>query len=80
MVLDGARTAGDLPLLDWFREHCARVEVTTQDGSAGRQGLVTAPLEEILAAAAPGSLQLYACGPNPMLAAVARAAGRTDAV
>lgn len=70
----GARTSGDLPLLDWFREHCARVEVTTEDGSAGHKGLVTAPLEEILAAAAPGSLQLYACGPNPMLAAVAKLA------
>ena len=73
-MLYGARTAEDLPLLDWFREHCERVEVTTEDGSAGRKGLVTAPLEEILAAASPGSLQLYACGPNPMLAAVAHLA------
>jgi dihydroorotate dehydrogenase electron transfer subunit len=68
----GARTAGDLPLLDWFREHCERVEVTTEDGSLGRKGRVTEPLEELLGHAAPGSLHLYACGPNPMLAAVTR--------
>jgi dihydroorotate dehydrogenase electron transfer subunit len=71
-MLYGARTAKDLPLLPWFREHCERVEVTTEDGSAGRKGLVTEPLEELLSASAPGSLQIYGCGPNPMLAAVTR--------
>ncbi len=45
-----------------------RMVVTTEDGAAGRQGLVTAPLAEALAAqAAP----VLACGPKPMLAAVA---------
>ena len=39
-------------------------------GSLGRKGRVTEPLEELLGHAAPGSLHLYACGPNPMLAAV----------
>ena len=71
-MLYGARTAGDLPLLDWFRQHCERVEVTTEDGSLGRKGRVTELLEELLERAAPGGLQLYACGPNPMLAAVLR--------
>jgi dihydroorotate dehydrogenase electron transfer subunit len=71
-MLYGARTAADLPLLDWFREHCERVEVTTEDGSAGEKGRVTAPLARLLATSAPGSLQIYACGPNPMLAAVTR--------
>ena len=73
-MLYGARTAADLPLLDWFREHCDRVEVTTEDGSLGHKGRVTAPLEDLLAASPPGSLQIYACGPNPMLAAVAQLA------
>jgi dihydroorotate dehydrogenase electron transfer subunit len=64
----GARTAGDLPLLDWFRERCDAVVVATEDGSAGRRGLVTGPLEEMLDGAGP--VKIFACGPNPMLKAV----------
>jgi dihydroorotate dehydrogenase electron transfer subunit len=46
--------------------------VTTDDGSAGRRGLVTDPLAELLARTGAG--QVYACGPMPMLAAVSRVA------
>ena len=46
--------------------------VTTDDGSAGRRGLVTDPLPELLAAT--GAERVYACGPMPMLAAVSRLA------
>jgi dihydroorotate dehydrogenase electron transfer subunit len=46
--------------------------VTTDDGSAGRRGLVTDPLPELLARTGAG--QVYACGPMPMLAAVSRVA------
>jgi dihydroorotate dehydrogenase electron transfer subunit len=46
--------------------------VTTDDGSAGRRGLVTDPLPELLAAT--GAERVYACGPMPMLAAVSRVA------
>jgi dihydroorotate dehydrogenase electron transfer subunit len=46
--------------------------VTTDDGSAGRRGLVTDPLPDLLARTGAG--QLYACGPMPMLAAVSRVA------
>jgi dihydroorotate dehydrogenase electron transfer subunit len=48
-----------------------RVEVTTDDGSAGRQGLVTLAVDELL----PDAGVVYACGPMPMLRAVADAAG-----
>jgi dihydroorotate dehydrogenase electron transfer subunit len=47
-----------------------RVEVTTDDGSSGRQGLVTLAVHELLA----GAGVVYACGPMPMLRAVADAA------
>jgi dihydroorotate dehydrogenase electron transfer subunit len=70
----GARSAGDLPLLDWFRQRCGRVEVTTEDASLGASGRVTGPLATLLQGAEPGSLHLYACGPNPMLQAVGRLA------
>jgi dihydroorotate dehydrogenase electron transfer subunit len=70
----GARSAADLPLLDWFREHCDEVVVTTEDGSLGHAGLVTAPLEDLLGREPADALQIYACGPEPMLKAVARLA------
>jgi dihydroorotate dehydrogenase electron transfer subunit len=46
--------------------------VTTDDGSAGRRGLVTDPLPELLAGTGAG--RVYACGPMPMLAVVSRVA------
>ncbi|MCP3980985.1 MAG: dihydroorotate dehydrogenase electron transfer subunit [bacterium] len=72
----GARGEADLPLLDWFREHCADVVVTTEDGSVGERGRVTEPLAALLESSAPDSLHLYACGPDPMLRAVAATAKR----
>lgn len=45
------------------------VQLTTIDGTAGRKGLVTEPLAEALAASEIDAV--YACGPHPMLAAVA---------
>jgi dihydroorotate dehydrogenase electron transfer subunit len=47
-----------------------RLEVTTDDGSSGRQGLVTLAVGELL----PDAGVVYACGPMPMLRAVAEAA------
>jgi dihydroorotate dehydrogenase electron transfer subunit len=46
--------------------------LTTDDGSAGRRGLVTDPLADLLARTGAG--RVYACGPMPMLAAVSRVA------
>jgi dihydroorotate dehydrogenase electron transfer subunit len=48
----------------------SRMEVTTDDGSSGRQGLVTLAVDELL----PDAGVVYACGPMPMLRAVADAA------
>jgi dihydroorotate dehydrogenase electron transfer subunit len=74
----GARTSGDLPLADWFESHTERLIVTTEDGSAGRKGLVTEPLAELLESSLTESLHLYVCGPEPMLKAVARLAQQHD--
>jgi dihydroorotate dehydrogenase electron transfer subunit len=65
----GARSVCDLPLLDWFRERCEAVTVTTEDGSLGRGGLVTEALSDLLDRAR--ATRIYACGPSPMLRAVA---------
>jgi dihydroorotate dehydrogenase electron transfer subunit len=55
--------------------------LSTEDGSRGTRGYVTAPLSEALAAAAPErvgrtayAIKLYVCGPTPMMTAVARLA------
>ncbi len=59
------------------RRTSASVTVTTDDGSAGLKGRVTDPLPEIVRAS--GADVIYACGPMPMLAAVAAVAAAEGA-
>ncbi len=68
----GARRAEDLFCRDVFETLGVHLVTATEDGSAGARGFVTAPLGDALAAT-PGTtpLQIYACGPTPMMRAVA---------
>jgi dihydroorotate dehydrogenase electron transfer subunit len=68
----GGRSASDLFYLDWFERLGVQLVLTTEDGSRGLQGRVTFPLERDLVEG--DGACLYACGPEPMLAAVARLA------
>lgn len=70
----GARTAAELFHLDLFRGLGVELALATEDGSAGERGLVTVPLERRLAEDAPLGPVVYACGPEAMMAATARAA------
>lgn len=71
----GARRAEELFYLDVFRAMGVHLVVTTEDGSAGEQGRVIAPLERELAAhGAEESAMIYACGPEGMLRATAKTA------
>jgi dihydroorotate dehydrogenase electron transfer subunit len=71
----GARRASELFYLDLFERLGVSLELTTEDGSRGAEGRVTLPLERDLKARADGSnVMIYACGPEPMLAAVAKVA------
>ncbi len=73
----GARTGTELFCLDRFEPLGVETLLATEDGSRGEAGRVTVPLARELAArsgAAP--VMLYACGPEPMLAAVAALAAR----
>jgi dihydroorotate dehydrogenase electron transfer subunit len=73
----GARSASELFYLDYFERLGVRLVLATEDGSRGTRGRVTAPLQESLAQLdGPRSAMLYACGPEPMLEAVARLASR----
>jgi dihydroorotate dehydrogenase electron transfer subunit len=73
----GARSGGELFYVDFFESLGVTLVLTTEDGSRGERGRVTAPLEAALrgltSAASP---MIYACGPEPMLAAVATLAAR----
>ena len=65
----GARSAQDILLADAFQKAGATVAITTDDGSLGTKGLVTLAVGQALEAFAPDTL--YACGPVPMLSALA---------
>ncbi|MCC7007993.1 MAG: dihydroorotate dehydrogenase electron transfer subunit [Acidobacteria bacterium] len=68
----GGRTAGDLHYRELFARLGARLVLATEDGSAGVRGRVTVPLERDLASRPPASaVTIYACGPTPMMRAVA---------
>jgi dihydroorotate dehydrogenase electron transfer subunit len=66
----GAASADRLCSVDELSALADPVEVTTDDGSAGRAGRVTVAVDELLADAG----VVYACGPMAMLRAVADAA------
>jgi len=67
LLLYGGRTDRDLPLSDDAAESC-QVEVTTEDGSLGHRGRVTELLERSLN----DQVEVYTCGPDRMMAAVAK--------
>ena len=74
----GGRTKSDLLALDRFAALGVSVTTATNDGSDGVKGLVTDPLDDVLSElrSGGGKFELFACGPDPMLKAVAmRATG-----
>ena len=81
-ILYGGRSQHDLVLLSEMRAFGTGLFLTTDDGSSGRHGLVTAELEARLdshevgsdSSRVGGKVRILACGPNAMLWAVARMA------
>jgi dihydroorotate dehydrogenase electron transfer subunit len=72
----GARTAAELFYLEFFEGLGIKLVLTTEDGGRGVKGRVTGPLEGALKTAGPAGAMVYACGPEPMLEAVAKLAAR----
>jgi dihydroorotate dehydrogenase electron transfer subunit len=73
----GGRTANDILCVTDLRKAGTKVHVATEDGSLGSPGLVTDLLEEYLRSSVVGRRStIYACGPHPMLHAVAKIAER----
>jgi dihydroorotate dehydrogenase electron transfer subunit len=67
----GVRTAAELVPAELLGRLSQNMIVTTDDGSAGQAGLITAPLAEALEKT---PAPVFACGPHPMLAETARLA------
>jgi dihydroorotate dehydrogenase electron transfer subunit len=69
----GGRHARELPLVDELERRRIPLTLSTDDGTRGEKGRVTAPLLESLSAEK-GRARLYACGPEAMMHAVAKIA------
>ncbi len=67
VLLYGGRSERDLPMSDDAAEFC-QVETSTEDGSLGHCGRVT----DLLARHLRDGAEVYTCGPDAMMAAVAR--------
>ena len=73
----GARSSADLFYDTFFERLGARMVLTTEDGTRGEAGRVTAPLERALSGvSADRPITIYACGPTPMMRAVAQLGAR----
>jgi dihydroorotate dehydrogenase electron transfer subunit len=68
LVLLGARSKDELWGAELFESQGANVRLATDDGSAGMKGFVTELLHEELQQKL--DVEVYACGPMPMLAIV----------
>ncbi|MEZ5317769.1 MAG: dihydroorotate dehydrogenase electron transfer subunit [Vicinamibacterales bacterium] len=77
----GGRSARDLYYQEFFTALGARLVLTTEDGTAGEAGRITGPLERDFAnrPGDAGPVTLYACGPTPMMRAVADLGARFGA-
>ncbi len=80
LVFVGGKTASDILCVDEFKDLGWEVRVATEDGSLGERGLVTDPMDAWWAErqGAMSPVELYACGPNAMLRAVADRAAERD--
>lgn len=73
IALYGGRSVKDLPLEDELARVC-EVHITTEDGSFGHHGRVTDVLGDHLN----GAVQVFTCGPDRMMASVARVCAERD--
>ncbi|HMK59568.1 MAG TPA: dihydroorotate dehydrogenase electron transfer subunit [Dissulfurispiraceae bacterium] len=69
----GARNSDELLMLDETKVLAKDFCITTDDGSAGSKGLITEPLMEFIGSSSfrESPMPIYACGPSPMLRALA---------
>ena len=71
VLLLGARSDGDLILVEEYEKLGFEVRIATNDGSAGHRGFVTELLEGALTPECKDCF-VYGCGPEPMLLALGK--------
>jgi len=76
LVFYGARSGDEIFMLDEIKKMCREVFISTDDGSMGTKGTIVDVLDNYLDSSRADSNRyvVYACGPHPMLKAVAAAA------
>lgn len=72
ILLLGARSKDDLILTDKFADSGFEVRTSTNDGSEGHKGFVTELIPGVLEENKGKKIRFYACGPTPMLLALAK--------
>lgn len=68
IFIEGAKSKSELLLIDEIKKLGLNVEITTEDGSAGKKGVVTLIAEKYKKSAN----YIFACGPYGMLKAVSK--------
>lgn len=76
-VIIGAKTASQVLCEREFKKTGSFVMISTEDGSKGHKGYATDILKHLLKTIGCQSSGIYACGPHPMLKAVAHIAHLT---
>ncbi len=75
VIFLGGATVRDILCVEDFEQLRWEVKIATEDGSAGKQGLVTQILTDWLDQEAAGwEPEIFACGPNGMLKAISQIA------
>ena len=74
LLFYGAKNRTELVCLDNFRKLGWKMELATEDGSAGYKGMITDIFENYLVGKDIDGFVLYSCGPAAMLAKAARTA------
>lgn len=72
VLLAGARSQNDIILTERYEQAGFDVRVSTDDGSMGTRGVVTALIPQLLEDYKGKKLFFYGCGPHPMLMALGK--------
>ncbi len=72
ILFAGGRHKGDILCIQDFKKLKAEVKISTEDGSIGKQGLISELFEIFLAGNGESSSVVYACGPKSMMKEIFR--------
>jgi len=73
----GAQTALAVVGLDKLKELCYNIQICTDDGTLGKKSLVTSAFQKDMKKYDPATTAIYACGPKPMMKALASILGES---